>query len=217
MYRWPPEPMIMFLSRRKGPLTWRQVAALLAAAWAGPPRAPPAVTARTEAARRTALMSRPASFIVSSREPRGGPVPGQTAITPNIFAAQAPRIRRIRGGLGEASPGAAPGSPGYPGYPETRLRVVLLEPLHDRVAGAFVQSAVRAGPVGSDHGRVGQVSGRGQHARGQCPRGQAHALEGQVAQESRYALRRIRPAGAGGRVVRPLGICHRHLPARAVD
>src|SRR3984957_17678741 len=113
MYRWPPEPMIMFLSRRKGPLTWRQVAALLAAAWAGPPGAPPAVTAATEAARRTALMSRPASFIVSSREPRGGPVPGQTAITPNIFAAQAPRIRRIRGWLAQVRVARGTLRPGY--------------------------------------------------------------------------------------------------------
>src|SRR5580692_9169149 len=192
MYRWPPEAMIMFLSRRKGPLTWRHVLALLAAACAATTGASPAVTAATKAARRTALMSRPASFIVSSREPRGGPVPGQTAITPNIFAGQAARIRRIRGGLARAAPGAA-------GLPWERLRVVLLEPLHDRAAGAFVQSAVRAGPVGSDHGRVGEVSGRGQHARGQRPRGQAHALEGQVAQERRHARRCVRPAGSGGR------------------
>src|ERR1700722_9846469 len=109
MYRWPPAPMIMFLTRRKGPLTWRHVAALLAAAGAAPAGAPPAVTAATEAASRTALVSRPASFIVSSREPRGGPVPGQTAITPNIFAAQPPRIRRIRGGPAGGGGGRAPG------------------------------------------------------------------------------------------------------------
>src|ERR1700722_18481797 len=109
MYRWPPEPMIMFLSRRKGPLTWRHVAALLAAACASTTGASPAVTAATEAASRTALVSRPASFIVSSRDPRGGPVPGQTATTPTIFAGQAPRIRRIRGGPAGGGGGRAPG------------------------------------------------------------------------------------------------------------
>src|SRR5580704_15414162 len=66
MYRWPPAPMIMFLSLRKGPLMWWHAGGVLAVGCASVSSASPAITAATEAARMTALVTSRASFIVSS-------------------------------------------------------------------------------------------------------------------------------------------------------
>src|SRR6266436_5688874 len=116
MYRWPPAPVMMFLSRRKGPLMWRHAPGLLAPACASMTGASPAVTAATEAARTTALVSRRTSFIVTSWGAARRPRPRTDRRNPqHLRRDKAARIRRIRGGLEMGGLGTAPRDTGGPG------------------------------------------------------------------------------------------------------
>src|ERR1700733_11281756 len=88
MYRCPPAPVIVLRTRRNGPAMWRHApaaAGFVGAARGGTAGPKPAVTVATEAARATALLSRGASFIVSSRGAARRPRSPAPPLTPVIL------------------------------------------------------------------------------------------------------------------------------------